>query len=124
MEARTERVLRALGTREAFAVVFALLEADTTHTALRTKSRLAAQTLDHTLEVLSQAGLVERLPGSQGAWHLTHWPETLAVLRASRTLAVALAGTDDHASEHEAGRLDRLEGAGCARGAARRGRPR
>jgi DNA-binding HxlR family transcriptional regulator len=121
VEARTERILRALGTRESLAVVFALLEADTTHTALRRETKLAAQTLEHTLETLSQAGLLERLPGSQGAWHLTQWPEVLAVIRAARRLAIALAGSDDHEAAREAELLDRLDQAAGPRQAAKRG---
>jgi DNA-binding IscR family transcriptional regulator len=123
MVSRTERILRALGNREALAVVLVLLDADTTHTALRAQTKLAAQTLEHTLETLSQAGLVERLPGSQGAWHLTHWPETLGVFRAARRLAVALAGSDDNAAEREAEQLERFDQVGSARAAAKRGRP-
>jgi hypothetical protein len=104
-------------------VITALLDADTTRTALRRRTKLASQTLDHTLETLAQAGIVERLPGSQGAWHVTHWPETLALLLSARRLAVALAGSDDHAAGLEQEMLARLEEAGSARPAARRGAP-
>ena len=121
MESRTERVLRALGSREGFAVLTVLLEAETTQTRLRSQTKLAAQTLEGTLEVLSQGGLIERLPGSQGAWRVTHWPETFAVLRAARQLSFALAGTDDAAAERERELFNRLDQAGAARPAAKRG---
>lgn len=121
MESRTERALRALGSREGFAVITVLLEADTTQTALGRRTKLSAQTLERTLEVLSQGGLVERLSGTQGAWHVTHWPETFAVLRAARQLGVALAGSDDRAAAVEGELLDRLERAGGPSPAARRG---
>lgn len=121
MESRTERALRAIGSREGFAVVAVLLEAETTQTSLGRKTKLAAQTLERTLETLAQGGLIERQPGSQGAWRVTHWPETFAVFVAARRLAVALSGSDDRAAELEADLLDRLERAGGPEPAARRG---
>src|SRR4051812_47983837 len=124
MASRTERVLWSLGSPEAFAVVTALLVADMTQTALKKQTKLATRSLHHTLQVLSQAGLVERLPGTQGPWHLTHWVETRGVLRAARALSVALAGTDDHSADAERELLDGLDEAGAARRAAKRGRPR
>jgi DNA-binding MarR family transcriptional regulator len=121
VESRTERLMRALGNREAFAVITALLEAETTQTALGRRTRIAAQTLERALETLSQAGLVDRMPGTQGAWFVTHWPETFALLTAARTLGIALAGTDDRAEADEAELFDRLRGAGAATPAATRG---
>lgn len=114
-------MLRAMGSRESFAVLKLLLAAETTQTTLRQETKLAAQSLERTLEMLSQSGLIERMPGTQGAWRVTHWPETFAVLTTARRLSVALAGSDDAAAEHEAELFARLDQAGGARIAAQRG---
>lgn len=114
-------MLRAIGNREAHAILLALLEAETTQTSLGHKTKLATGTLAQTLEMLAQAGLIERRPGTQGAWRVSLWPETLAVLSAARRLAIALAGVDEHASADERELLVRLEEAGGAIPAARRG---
>jgi hypothetical protein len=45
--------------------------------------------------------VVARRPGTQGAWFITHWPETLAVLDAARVLGVAIQGSEDGLGEDE-----------------------
>ena len=57
MEARTERLLRALGNREAYAVVAALLDQQQSTSRLTETTKLGRQTLEQTLEVLSQASV-------------------------------------------------------------------
>jgi DNA-binding HxlR family transcriptional regulator len=122
METRTERLLRVLGNREAFAVVRALLIAEMTTSGLVDATKLSVQTLDRTLETLSQGSVVSRRTGTQGAWYIVHWPETFAVLDAVRRLSVAIAGTEEHLDREEAAAFMRLEEAGGAVAAARRGR--
>src|SRR4051812_1534327 len=124
MEFRTERLLRALGNREAYAVVVALLDRDQTTTGLVEITKFGRQSLKQTLEVLSQAGIVSRHQGAQGAWFVTHWPETFAILATTRRLGVAILGSDDHADTEERGLFDRLDSAGRAAPAAKRGRPK
>jgi hypothetical protein len=53
VESRTERLLRAMGNREAFAVVKALLESELTTNGLVMATRLSASSLEATLETLS-----------------------------------------------------------------------
>ena len=89
--------------------------------ALAEATQLTAATLERTLETLSQSGVVSRHPGPQGAWFLTHWPETFALLNSARVLGVALQATDDHLSEEEGSLFARLEEARGAAPAARRG---
>lgn len=124
MESRTERLVRAVGNPEAYAVVRALLQSERTTTALAKFTELSAATLERTLETLSQASVVSRRPGTQGAWYVVHWPETFAVFKAARQLAVAIQGSEDRASEDERELFARLEAAGGAAAPAARGRPR
>jgi DNA-binding HxlR family transcriptional regulator len=123
MESRTERVLRIVGSRDGIAILKVLLEAEAPQTALSARTKLTPQALERTLEALAQSGLVERLPGSQGPWRVTHWPETVGLLSAARQLSVALAGTDDASADAEREFLNKLEDAGSARPARKRGGP-
>ena len=122
MESRTERLLRALGTRETYAIVRALLEMERTTSALSATTKLSTGTLERELEALSQGSVVSRRPGGQGAWYVPHWPETFAVLQAARRLGIAIAGSEDHADGREQEQFARLEQAGGAAAAAKRGR--
>lgn len=124
MESRTERLLRALGTREAFAIIRALLEKERTISSLSTVTKLSVATLERELELLSQGSVVSRRAGVQGAWYISHWPETFALLQAARRLGIAIAGSEEHADSQELELFERLEGAGRAAEAARRGRRR
>jgi DNA-binding IscR family transcriptional regulator len=122
MESKTERILRAAGTREGFAVLRALLEAEMTTAGLAFKTRLSTSTLERTLETLSQGSLVSRRPGTQGSWFVVQWPETLALLDAARLLGVAIQGSEDHLDGVERALFERLQQAGGSAPAARRGR--
>lgn len=122
MESRTERLVRALGTREAYAIVCALLETERTTSSLSAVTKLSPAAIERELETLSQGSVVSRRPGGQGAWFITHWPETFAVLGATRRLAVAIAGSEEHMASREGEQFDRLEQAGGAAAAAKRGR--
>jgi DNA-binding IscR family transcriptional regulator len=122
MESRTERLFRALGTREAYAVVRALLEAEMTTSGLSVATRLSPPTLERVLEMLSQASVVSRRPGTQGAWYILHWPETFEALNAVRRLSVAVGGSEEHADASEREAFARLEQSGGAAAAVRRGR--
>src|SRR5690349_15329223 len=122
MDTRTERLLRALGNREAFAAVRALLGAELSTSGLVKATQLSGPGLERTLETLSQAGIVGRRPGAQGAWFITHWHETFAVLNASRVLGVALQGSEDRLDDEERSLFDQLEQAGGASPAVKRGR--
>lgn len=122
METRTERLLRAVGNREAFAVLRSLLASESTTAALATATKLSPSTVERTLETLSQANVVSRRPGTQGAWYATHWHETLALFDAGRMLGVAIQGTEDHLDEEERDLFRSLEEAGEAAPAAKRGR--
>ncbi len=124
MESRTERLLRAVGNREAFAIVRELLGAEMTTNSLSRATHLTTSTLEPALETLSQAGLVSRHPGPQGAWFIAQWQETFAVLNAARVLGVALQGSEDHSAEAERSLFAQLEDAGGPSAAAKRGRPR
>src|SRR5687768_5338555 len=123
MESRTERLLRALGNREAFAVVIALMKQEMTTSNLSKTTSLSLQTVESTIEVLSQASVVSRRPGSQGAWFVLHWPETFALLDTARKLGVAIQGSEDRSTDDERELFDRFEGVGGAAPAAARGRP-
>jgi DNA-binding IscR family transcriptional regulator len=122
MESRTERLLRAAGNREAFAVLRVLLRSEMTTAALANATKISPSTIERTLETLSQANLVSRRPGTQGAWFITHWHETLALLDAARLLGVAIQGSEDHLDEQERTLFRSLEEAGAAAPAAKRGR--
>jgi hypothetical protein len=122
MESRTERLLRALGTRETYAIVRALLEMERTTSALSVATKLSTGALERELEALSQGSVVSRRPGGQGAWYIAHWPETFAILQATRQLGIAIAGSEDHADGRERELFVRLEQAGGAAAAAKRGR--
>jgi transcription initiation factor IIE alpha subunit len=122
METRTERLVRVLGNREAFAVVRALLEADMTTSTLSEATKLSVQTVERVLETLSQGSVVSRRTGSQGAWYVLHWPETLAVLDSARRLSIAIAGNEEHLDRYETETFMRLGAATKAAPAARRGR--
>jgi hypothetical protein len=124
MESRTERLLRALGNREAYAVVQALLQSEMTRTKLVEVTKIGGQSLDQTLEILSQASVISRHPGTQGAWFIVHWLETFAVLNTTRLLGVAIQGSEDHADAEERELFARLDEAGGAAAAAKRGRPK
>lgn len=114
--------MRAAGNREAFAMLRALLESEMTTSRLADVTQLSPPTIEATGEVLSQAGLVSRRPGTQGAWFATHWPEMLALLDATRRLGIAIQGTEDRLDEEERALFARLEEAGGAAAAAKRGR--
>jgi hypothetical protein len=122
METRTERLLRALGAREAYAIVLELLDADRTTSSLSAATKLSPATVERVLETLSQGSMVSRRPGGQGAWYILHWPETFAVLEAARRLGIAVTGSDEHAGNQERERFARLEQAGCAGAATPRGK--
>jgi DNA-binding IscR family transcriptional regulator len=124
MESRTERILRALGTREAYSVVCELLQAQLTTSALSQATKLSVPTAERVLEVLSQGSLVARHPGAQGAWYVVHWPETLAVLETARRLGIAITGTEDRVDRHEEEFFNRLDQAGAAVAPVKRGRRR
>jgi len=122
MESRTERLIRAAGNREAFSVVRALLEAEMTTNRLAAATQLTPSAVERTLETVSQAGLVSREPGPQGAWSVTHWPETLAFFIAARRLGIAIAGSEDRLDDDEQTLFSKLEDAGGAAEATKRGR--
>lgn len=124
MEGRTERLLRALGNREAYAVVLALLEREQTTSGLAEITKVGRQSLDQTLETLSQASIVSRRAGAQGAWFIIHWPETFKLLDTARRLGVAIQGSEDRSDEEVREVFARLEQAGAAVAAAKRGRPK
>ena len=115
-------MLRALGNREAYAIVRALLEAEMTISGLSSATNLSVPTLERVLETLSQASVVSRRAGTQGAWYLLHWPETLAMLDAVRRLGVAIGGSEEHADASERQAFADMEQAGGAAAATRRGR--
>jgi DNA-binding IscR family transcriptional regulator len=123
MESRTERLIRAAGNREAFSVLRALLSADMTTNSLAHATDLTPAIVNATLEALSQASLVSRKAGPQGAWFLTHWPETLAFFDAARVLGVAIQGSEDRFVDEEQSLFSRLHEAGRPAEAAKRGRP-
>jgi DNA-binding IscR family transcriptional regulator len=123
MESRTERLIRAAGNREAFSALRALLGAEMTTNTLASATNLTPAMAERTLETLSQASLVSRKPGPQGAWYLTHWPETLAFFDAARVLGVAIQGSEDRSVEDERDLFSRLHEAGGPAEAAKRGRP-
>lgn len=122
METRTERLLRAVGNREAFAALRSLLAAEMTTAALADATNLSPSTLERTLETLSQANLVSRRPGTQGAWFVTHWHDTLALFDRARMLGVAIQGSEDRLDEEERNLFRDLEDAGGAAPPAKRGR--
>jgi DNA-binding IscR family transcriptional regulator len=124
MESRTERLLRAVGNREAYAVVRSLLEAEVSTSGLAERTKLSVAATERTLETLAQGSIVSRRPGSQGAWYVVHWPETFAVLDAARRLSIAVKGTEEHDDRAEGEAFASLEAARGAAPAVRRGRRR
>jgi DNA-binding IscR family transcriptional regulator len=124
MESRTERLLRALGNREAYAVVLALLEREQTTSGLAEVTKVGRQSIDQTLEILSQASIVSRRAGAQGAWFIVHWPETFKLFDTARLLGVAVQGSEDRSDDEIREIFARLEQAGTAAAAAKRGRPK
>lgn len=122
MESRTERLLRVLGTRETYAIVRELLAAERTTSSLSAVTKLSPATVERELETLSQGSVISRRPGGQGAWYIVHWPETFAVLEAVRRLGIAVAGSEEYADGCERELFGRLEKAGGAAAAAKRGR--
>jgi DNA-binding IscR family transcriptional regulator len=124
MEPRTERILRALGTREAYSLVCELLRSDLTTSALSEATKLSVPTTERVLETLSQGSLVARRSGTQGAWYVVHWPETVAILHATRRLGIAITGTEERVDRSEEEFFNDLDQAGAAAPAPQRGRRR
>ncbi|MGH2948243.1 MAG: hypothetical protein ACRDPC_18645 [Solirubrobacteraceae bacterium] len=102
----------------------ALLDREQTSSSLAEITKVGRQSLEQTLETLSQASIVSRHPGAQGAWFIVHWPETFKLLDTARLLGVAIQGSEDRSGDEVRELFARLEQAGGAAAAAKRGRPK